>query len=361
MTVVVERFDTEGPADTAGLEVALARIGRDRIHKLALFVKVEGEAGDRLRERAHSAFDIHLARAGLATRAQLLIAQGCEGVAAPFGYLIAEVRAKDIVAGTRANMPPVMDPESSGLSPGLALGLARSEPIVEEEAERLGLLSRVGDTVRAAMSDARLTRDQVVMVFVTLPQPRIGADLHEHLLARRVRGLAALSVGVALGEINPSRAIDAVVNNDTSVFARRVQSFASVETTCAEVIVLGNRPGAGGEYIAASAQPADLIDMRSVKRMLVAAGLPLDADGELADPDRVAALFYKAGPSRDGRVRGARSLIYGSNLSPDHHTRAAVSGALAALLGTTRFFNTGDPIHAAPDGGAVACAIVRKH
>jgi hypothetical protein len=32
---------------------------------------------------------------------------------------------------------------------------------------------------------------------------------------------------------------------------------------------------------------------------------------------------------------------------------------LGAILGHTRFFNSGDPIHHAPPGGGVAAAIVR--
>ena len=345
MTILIERFDTAGPTDTVNLEAAIARIGRERIHKLVLFVKIEGDFGDGLREQARTAINTCLARIGLASRSQVLLAQGCEGVATPFIYLLAEMVE---ISADRESL-------------GLVIGVARSEPIAEEETERLGLLARVGDTVRAALADASLTREQAVMVFVTLPQPRSSPDLHEHLLARRIRGLAALSAGVALGEINPSRAIDAIVDNDPSVYSRRVQSFAAAEANCAEVIVLGNRPGAGGDYMVTSVQPSDLIDMRAIKRMLLDAGMRLDVDGELEAPERVAALFLKSGPSRDGQIRGARTMIFSSKLAPEHHSRAAVSGALAALLGTTRFFSTGDPIHSAPDGGAVACAIVRKH
>ena len=124
--------------------------------------------------------------------------------------------------------------------------------------------------------------------------------------------------------------------------------------------MLGNRAGAGGALVAHAGLIVDLIDSRSLRRVLKGAGLRLDIDGELEAPERIAAFFLKAGPSADGRVRGARTTIYGSSVTPEKHMRAAVSGMVGALLGTTRAFTTGDPIQQAPEGGGVACVIVRS-
>ena len=102
----------------------------------------------------------------------------------------------------------------------------------------------------------------------------------------------------------------------------------------------------------------DLLDMRSVKRMLVKAGLPLDRDGEL-DTSRLVATLAKLGVDPSGRVSGAPTTIFGSATPPEKHVRAALSGALGATLHTTRLFSTFDPVQQAPVGGGTVCCIVR--
>lgn len=344
MPIVVEAFDMAGPDDVSGLANTLARIGVARIERLAIFVKVEGDYDDGSRERSRAALEGLVANQHLADRTQLLTAVGCEGVSTPFGYVLADVGA----SGTHA---------APGTSARLAMGFARSEPPPANELDSPALARRVADTVRAAAANARLSLEQVLMTFVKVPQPAASAE--QRVRGRRTRGVAALGAGIALGEVDASRVTEASIGVDLSLHSRRVQNFAGPEVTRVEVIVLGNRPGAGGDLIACSTIAKDLIDSRSLRRMLLGAGLTLDADGELSEPERVAAFFIKAGPSADGRVRGARTTIFTSTIPPEKHMRAAQSGLLAALLGTTRVFNTGDPIQAAPEGGAVVCGLIR--
>ncbi|MEO7403943.1 MAG: ring-opening amidohydrolase [Burkholderiales bacterium] len=340
MSVEIACFDTAAPDDVAGLAAAIDRVGVAAIRKLAVFVKVAGAYDDGSRERARRALETLIARSGLADRTQLLLAVGCEGVATPFGYALIECRSDD---------PP---PASR-----LSIGFARSAPLAADALGHATLADTVATTVRAAMGDARLAADQVVMAFVKVPQPAAVSNA-ERVRGRRTRGIAALGAGIALGEIDPARVTDATLGFDLDLYARRAQTFAGVELDRAEAIVIGNRPGAGGALIACAGQMADLIDGRALKRMLIEAGLALDACGELAEPRRVAGLFVKAGPNADGTIRGARTTIYRSPIAPEQHMRAALSGLLAGVIGTTRFFHTGDPFHAAPEGGGVACAIV---
>ena len=92
--------------------------------------------------------------------------------------------------------------------------------------------------------------------------------------------------------------------------------------------------------------------------MLLDVGLTLDATGELADPGRVKAMIYKSGTRTDGMIQGVKTQVFNGQIPPEKHVRAAQSGLLSALLGTPCMFNTYDPVHQCPDGGAVACAIV---
>lgn len=331
--IVVANFDLALPDDPSGLDAALAALEPRPIAKLAVFAKVAGDYDDGARERARGALEDCIGRRGLADRAQILVAVGCEGIATPFGYLLVETGGAPSAA------------------PRLTMGFARSP------ARDAGVaIAQVVETVRAAARDAQLEPADVVMAFVKVPAPRATRPGDEKIRGRTARGLAAIGAGVALGDV-PADAADRPL--DPTLYCARVQTFAGPEVRQIEAIVLGNRVGAGGELVAHRAILEDLLDVRAVKRVLVRAGLALDADGELATPDRVAACFVKAGVADDGKVRGAPTPIHRSTISPERHMRAALSGAFGALLGTTRVFVTGDPVHAAPPGGGLACLLVR--
>lgn len=347
MSLIIEAFDTARPDDVSGLARIIASVGAADIRRLVVFVKVEGDYDDGSRERARAALEELMRDTGLGDRAQLLTAVGCEGVATPFGYALIDVAHRS------------GDPAATDGAPRLTVGCAASAPVASLKDNDDAIIALVAQTVRAATADAALQAAEVVMAFVKVPQPAGSADPGERVRGRRARGLAALGTGVALGEIAPGSFTPAAVTTDLRLYCSRVQAFGGPEVTRVEVIVLGNRTGAGGNLMVHAGLAHDLIDSTSLKRMLLRAGLPLDAEGQLGDVGRVAAFFLKAGPNADGSVRGARTTIFGSSIPPEKHMRAAVSGLVGGLLGTTRAFTTGDPIHQGPEGGGVACAIVR--
>lgn len=347
MSIIIETFDTTRPDDVSGLARVVERVGAVNIRRLVTFVKVEGDYDDGSRERARAALERLLRERKLDDRTHVLTAVGCEGVATPFGYALLDV-AGSADQSTRATGPA-----------RLSVGCAASGPVHALKGNDDEIIALVADTVRRAAADAGLQPAEVVMAFVKVPQPPGSADPGERVRGRRARALAALGTGVALGEIQREAIAPAAVTTDLRLYCSRVQAFGGPEVTRIEVIVLGNRTGVGGDLVVHAGLAHDLIDSASLKRMLLRAGLRLDAEGQLADPDRIAAFFLKAGPSADGSVRGARTTIFGSSIAPEKHMRAAVSGLVGGLIGTTRAFTTGDPIHQGPEGGGVACAIVR--
>lgn len=197
------------------------------------------------------------------------------------------------------------------------------------------------------------------MAFIKAPAPR-GQKMPDGTISGRwARAVGALGVGVALGEIDRARLTHDAIAHDLSLYTRHGMTYSGPELDRFEVVVLGNRAGAGGDLIACSALTDDLIDARTMRRMLADAGVGFDAIGEVREPQRVAAFFLKAGVPDDGIVRGARTIVHASTITPEKHMRAAASGVLGALLGTTRFFISGDPIQQAREGGGAAAAIVR--
>ncbi len=340
MPVELARLVLSSQTDTTGLEKQLAAWRPERIERLALVYKVEGEYEDGSRERARAAVYDVLARHRLDALAEMVTVVGCEGLATPFGYAMAAI-ASDAPAG-RAKR--------------LALGVAHGPPPDDAELDRAKFKTPVARLVEKAMAQAGLEARDVVTVLVNTPQPTAG---DKGLRGRKARAVAALGAGIAIGDIEAGEVTETAVMRKPELFTRRVQTFTGPTVKQVEVIVLGNRAGAGGNLVACSAVTGDLVDMRPLKRMLVKAGLELDRDGELAEPERVAAMMIKSGVAPDGMVRGLRTTLFAPGLAVEKHVRAAQSGLMAGLIGTSAVFNTYDPIQQCPVGGSAACAIVR--
>jgi cyanuric acid amidohydrolase len=173
------------------------------------------------------------------------------------------------------------------------------------------------------------------------------------------KAVGGLGVGIALGEV-PRRAVtQRRIGADASLFCRRGMVFSGAEVDYCEVVVLGNRPGAGGDLVVHSTQVADVLDARSVRAVLLRAGCGLDPLGEVTGRDRVVASFLKVGLAPHGQLRGRRTAILNSHLDADKHLRAAATGLVGSLLGTTATFISAGALHQAPPGGGVYACVVR--
>jgi hypothetical protein len=340
MSTAFAGFHLGSPDDLAGLEAALTTFGPQRIGKLALFFRVPGEYEDGSREKARAAVYRLLAKHGLADRAEMITVVGCEGATTPCGYVFAEATGQTTGAA----------------APRLAIGLARGAPPAEAALDKAAFAHDVAALVRTALADGGMTASDAVTVFVNTPSPTTG---DKGARGRRARAVAALGAGIALGEVEPAHVIETRIGADLSLYTRRVQTFTGPTVQQVEVIVLGNRAGAGGDLLAISALTSDLLDVGPLKRVLINAGLRLDAEGELAEPHRVVAALIKSGVAMSGDVQGQPTVIFSGGLPPEKHVRATQAGVFGAVFKTTSMFNTYDPIQQAPEGGSQACCIIR--
>lgn len=338
MSVDVIQFDMQTPDDLLALREALYACGPARIRRLALLLRVAGEYTDGSREKARGAVAALLEELKLADRSEYITVIGAEGASTPCGYALL-----DIDGGDRGGVRR------------LVIGLARVSPPAETSIGSVAFAFDVKAAVEAALRDGHMSGGDVETVIVNVPQPTTG-DVG--LRARRGRAAAALGAGLAIGEVMESAVRDEAIVTDGELFAKRVQTFTGPAINNIEVIAIGNRAGAGGDLFACNVITSDLLDVRSLKRMLVDAGLPLDSDGEL-DTGRLVATIAKLGVHPSGQVAGAPTTIFGSATPPEKHVRAALSGVLGAALHTTRIFSTFDPIQQAPLGGGTICCILR--
>jgi len=349
MSIQIVSFDMSGPGDASGLAAALA--AHPSAVRAVVFAKTEGHAGpnDFSRDLARGALSRALADAELARQSTVMLAIGCEGVSTPCGYALIETPDTDDMCDC--------EPGHSAL----VLGTAVSGVPPAGEIGTPALVDRVAATVLAAMKDAGLTPEDTALVLVKGPVLPARHPLANAVRTdgSRGRAVAALGVGVALGEVNREKVSMESIAADLSLYTRRAMTFAGPELDRVEVVAFGNRPGAPGCLRICATLTRDILDAASIKRMMVTQGFTLDDAGELVEVNRVQAIFAKCGVSPDGHLRGGRTTVFSSSLLPEMHMRAAESGVLGSIFGTTRYFISGDPIQHSTPGGGVAAAIYK--
>ena len=348
MTVHTTCFDMAGAGDVTQLERWLHTLPLARIRRLVVLAKTEGHhaPNDFSRDLLKLQLDRLFAQTGLSARALSMLAIGSEGVGSPKGFAFVEIDAAD--GGSTAEAR-------------LAMGTAFSDDVPIDDIGTLRLVDRIADCARHAMADAQLSPDQVEFLFIkspTLPA-RHAAATPKNSLLHRGRAISALGGGVALGEVDRALLTEDSITQDLSIYTRHVQGIAGAEIRRIEAVVMGNRPGAGGNLRIASTHIRDLLDQRSLRAMISQQGLKFDELGELIEGDRIEALIAKMMVAEDGMVRGSRTTVYTSGWAPESHIRAAASGVLGSLLGHLRFFVSADSVHQAPPGGGMAAIVVR--
>jgi cyanuric acid amidohydrolase len=166
------------------------------------------------------------------------------------------------------------------------------------------------------------------------------------------RGASALGVAVALGEIERDAISEQAIGADASLWSGRASASAGIELIGHEIVLLGMSKAWSGPLVIDHAIMRDGIDIEPVRAALARLGLA--GGGQLAAPlrDKVVAVLAKAGPTRDGLLRGFRhTMLDDSDISATRHARAFVCGALAGLIGHAELYVSGGAEHQGPDGG----------
>jgi cyanuric acid amidohydrolase len=351
----VHSFSMAHPADVSALAAALAARRIDPRAIVGVIVKTEGNGldNDWTRVMAFDALVRLLADHGVEAspqRMSIIVSGGCEGVTTPHMVVFECRDSPDAgAAGRRA----------------LAIGHAISEPMLPEQ---VGTMDHVASTRRAverAMAQASLAPDEVEYVQVKAPWL---SEVHQQAAQSRgvrlktadahaskpsTRAACALGVALALGEVEPARAVDAAINADPSLFTRRAAVTAGNDTLQNEVLVFGMSARWSGTARVAHACLDDLLDVGAIHDALRRVGLPV-AGAQLASTQQqqVRAVLFKGDPARAGLLRGERQLMWhDSDVHALRHLRAVMSGVIGAATGTTRVFVSAGAEHQGPAGG----------
>jgi cyanuric acid amidohydrolase len=360
MAIEVAKVELKSVQDASGLEERLASGQFTADQVVAVIGKTEGNGGvnDFTRILADQAFRRVLERHG--TRSAEAIARipmvwsgGCDGVLTPH----ATVFARDRRTGPRDRAR-------------LAIGTAMSEVLLPEDIGRPAMVEKVAAGVRAAMRDAGI-EDPADVHYVQTKTPLLTIDMvrdaehRGHTVACEVHesmgvsnGTTALGIAVALGEIAMPRAEQ--ICRDLDLYSSVASCSSGVELTQAQIVLLGNRAGAGGRFRIGHSVMRDALDLDGIYAAIRDAGLALPERPRADDLGRrLVNCFIKCEADRRATLRGRRQIMLDdSDVHHHRHSKAAVGGVAAAAIGDPAVFVSVDAMHQGPHGGGPVVAIV---
>jgi cyanuric acid amidohydrolase len=360
MAIEVVKIEIKSVMDASGLEAHIQKGTFKADEVVAVIGKTEGNGGvnDFTRILSDQAFRSVLKNMGTRSDAQIkeipmVWSGGCDGVITPHATVFAR-NGKNGSAG----------------KPRLAMGTALSPKLLPEDIGRPAMVEKVAEGVRLAMKDAGIT-DVKDVHYVQTKTPLltietvqdahargkdVACEVHESMGVSN--GTTALGIAVALGEIKMPKAEEICHNLD--LYSSVSSCSSGVELDQAQIVLLGNKEGAGGRYKIGHGIMKDALDIDGIYDAIRNAGLDLPERPRATDLNgKVVNCFMKCEADKSGRLRGRRQIMLDdSDVHHHRHSKAAVGGVAALAIGDPAVFVSVDAMHQGPHGGGPVIAIV---
>jgi ring-opening amidohydrolase-like protein len=360
MAIEVAKIELKTVQDASGVEdrIKAGQFTADQV--IAVIGKTEGNGGvnDFTRILADQAFRRVLLQHG--SRGEAEIAQipmvwsgGCDGVITPHATVFARNDKSGPAAKSR-----------------LAIGTSMSAELLPEDIGRPAMVEKVAAAVKAAMKNAGIddVKDvhyvQTKTPLLTIESVRdaekrgkhVACEVHDSMGVSN--GTTALGIAVALNETPMPRAEQ--ICKDLDLYSSVASCSSGVELTQAQIVLLGNKSGAGGRYRIGHAVMRDALDFDGIYDSIRSAGLDLPERPRAEDlGGKLVNCFMKCEADRTGLLRGRRQIMLDDSDVPWHrHAKAAVGGVAAAAIGDPAVFVSVDAMHQGPQGGGPCIAIV---
>ncbi|MGE5145102.1 MAG: ring-opening amidohydrolase, partial [Candidatus Eiseniibacteriota bacterium] len=277
MAIEVAKIELKTVQDASGVEdcIRAGQFTADQV--IAVIGKTEGNGGvnDFTRILADQAFRRVLQKNG--TRGAEAIADipmvwsgGCDGVITPHATVFAR-----------------NDKTGPASKDRLVIGTAMSAELLPEDIGRPAMVEKVADAVRAAMKNAGIS-DASDVHYVQTKTPlltidsvldaekrgqKVACEVHDSMGVSN--GTTALGIAVALGEIKMPKAEQ--ICKDLDLYSSVASCSSGVELTQAQIVLLGNRAGAGGRFRIGHSVMKDALDIDGIYDAIRSAGLELPA------------------------------------------------------------------------------------
>jgi len=360
MAIEVHKVVLESVTDASGLAALIDGEAFAADEVIAVVGKTEGNGGvnDFTRILADRAFRDVLLEKGTRAPAEvgeipMVWSGGTDGILTPHATIFARTA------------------ETGGDDLRLTVGFAMSEVILPEDIGRPAMVEKVAVGVRAAMAEAGID-DPADVHYVQTKTPLLTMDTINDARSRGhtvwteeplesmnlSNGTTALGIAVALGEIDMPTA--GAIGRDTSLFSSVASCSSGVELDRAQIVLVGNAPGAGGRFCIGHSVMKDALDFEGVYAAIRSAGLDLPERPAAADLDgRLVNVFVKCEADPTSRLRGRRQVaLDDSDVHHHRHIKAAVGGVVAAAVGDAAVFVSVAAMHQGPAGGGPVAAIV---
>ena len=363
MPIEVAKIEMRSVSDASGLAAVVSSGQFDADEVVAVIGKTEGNGGvnDFTRILADQAFRGVLAEHG--TRSSHQIEQipmvwsgGCDGVITPHATVFAST--------DRRGEPATQEPR-------LVVGTAMSDTIAPEDIGRPAMVATVAEGVRRAMRDAGIS-DPGDVHYVQTKTPLLTVETIADARSRGhstftedtlesmgvSNGTTGLGIAVALGEVEMPDA--AAICKDLDLYSSVASCSSGVELDRAQIVLFGNRAGAGGRFRIGHSVMRDALDMGGIFDAVRDAGLELP-DRPVAEDlgDRLVNCFIKCEADRRATLRSRRQIMLDdSDVHHHRHIKGAVGAVAAAAIGDPAVFVSVDAMHQGPHGGGPVIAIV---
>ena len=245
-----------------------------------------------------------------------------------------------------------------------------SEVILPEDIGRPAMVETVAAGVQLAMQDAGISDVKDVhyvqtktplLTIETIQQAHgrgqsVACEVHDSMGVSN--GTTGLGIAVALGEVEIPAAEEICRNLD--LYSSVASCSSGVELDRAQIVLFGNRDGAGGRYRIGHSVMRDALDMDGIYESIRDAGLELPDRARSDDlGGRLVNCFIKCEADPNARLRNRRQIMLDdSDVHHHRHSKGAVGGVAAAAIGDPAVFVSVDAMHQGPPGGGPSIAIV---
>ncbi len=283
---------------------------------------------------------------------------GCDGVITPHATVFAQVGDDKGV-----------DTDDKRL----AVGIAMSEVLLPEDIGRPAMVEKVAEGVKRAMAEAGIV-DVADVHYVQTKTPLLVqdtiADAHargqtvyteDTLFSMDIsNGTTGLGIAYALGEIDRVPEPEEIGTNH-DLYSSVASCSSGVELDRAQIVVVGNAPGARSRYRVGHSEMKDAIDQDGIWEAIRVSGLELPERPHHTDlADRLVNVFLKCEADPRGTLRGRRQLsLDDSDVHHHRQLKGAVGGVTAATIGDPAVFVSVAALHQGPLGGGPVAAITR--
>ncbi len=283
---------------------------------------------------------------------------GCDGVITPHATVFAQVGDDKGV-----------DTDDKRL----AVGIAMSEVLLPEDIGRPAMVEKVAEGVKRAMAEAGIV-DVADVHYVQTKTPLLVqdtiADAHargqtvyteDTLFSMDIsNGTTGLGIAYALGEIDRVPEPEEIGTNH-DLYSSVASCSSGVELDRAQIVVVGNAPGARSRYRVGHSEMKDAIDQDGIWEAIRVSGLELPERPHHTDlADRLVNVFLKCEADPRGTLRGRRQLsLDDSDVHHHRQLKGAVGGVTAATIGDPAVFVSVAALHQGPLGGGPVAAISR--